>query len=124
MSHQPKWRIYYGDGKTFDSMQGGAEAAPSYDVQVIVSSSSDYGRVLLRRWDWYYLRGDEWFGSDIHGLLDQLLNDRENRIRAVKQGRVLDTPTYDAIVRAALDDPDFPRQSASKPNEENRAVRY
>jgi hypothetical protein len=118
-----KWKIFYGDGSVFDESCGTAESAPSHDVQVIVSSHPDYGRVLLRRWDWYYLNDGEWFGSDIHGLLDQLLHDTKNQIKAVKQGRVLSTPDYEAIVRSAREDPDFPPQSAEKTAAENRGLR-
>lgn len=120
----PEWRIYYGDKTTFDSLMGTPEEAPSWGVQVIVHPDETYGRVLCRRWDWYYLRGDEWFGSDLQGLLGHLMHDRERLIHAVKQGSVLPTPLYEEIVRMARNDPDFPPQSATKLIEENRGLRY
>lgn len=124
MEKRPEWRIYYGDGSTFDSLQGSPESAPPYGVQVIASVHPDYGRVLLRRWDWYYIHDGEWFGSDVHGLLSQLMHDQYKLISAVKQGQVLSTPRYTAIVERARSDPDFPPMSAERIADENRGLRY
>lgn len=109
------WRIYYGDGTTFDDSMGSPFEAPSINVQVIVGYDRDNGRQMLHFWDWYYYRNDdigEWWGADIHGLLDQLLHDKKGEIIAVKQGRTLGNNAYQEIVKRAQADPDFLPQSA------------
>lgn len=106
------WRIYYGDGTTFDSSMGTPQQAPGLDVQVIVQPDERVGRVLLTRFDWYYFRTDlgEWWASDYFGLLDQLTSDRDGVVVAVKAGR--NARAYDEILQRALHDPDFPTKSA------------
>lgn len=102
-----RWRIYYDDGTTFDSSMGESAKAPSFGVICIVQPSDRTGRSILERWDWYYwhVEWQEWSGADIHGLLDQLLHNRP--IHAVKLGRMLSTPKYEEVMRAARSDPDF-----------------
>ena len=97
------WRIYYGDGSTFE---GRPEDAPAYDVQAIVQPDrrkgpGNVGSVVLHAWDWYYWREDlgEWWGSDLHGLLDQLLS--RQPVRHVCQGRHCPSDRYVEIVAEA-----------------------
>lgn len=103
------WRIYYGDGSTFDSSQGTPEDAPPINVQVIVQPNKDNGRETVHQWDWYYWQGEHWYGCDLWGLLDQLL---WNKVTAVKQGRMLPQEAYDSILKSAMADPDFAPQTA------------
>lgn len=111
-----QWRIYYGDGSTFDSSQGSPLDAPPLDVQIIVVADDQVGRQLLHLWDWYYWdhRDNQWCGADIYGLLDQLL---WNHVSAVKQGRTLPQSEFDAIKATALADRDFTPKSGDKKNE-------
>jgi hypothetical protein len=108
----PAWRVYYDDGSTFDSTQGRPDAAPGLGVQAIVQADERVGRAILTRFDWYYWREDlqEWWASDLFGLLDQLTSDTMNRVRAVRAGR--NAAAYDAIMSRAQSDPDFPVKSA------------
>ena len=103
-----KWRIYYDDGSTFDNTMGTPNEAPAYGVQIIIRTHPENGAMLVYRWDFYYWQeGKGWFGGDIFGLLDQLLHDTENKIRAVKQGRTLVTEDFNVIFNRAQQDSDF-----------------
>jgi hypothetical protein len=103
-----KWRIYYDDGSTFDNTMGEPEQAPAYGVQIINRNHDENGAMLVHHWDFYYWKeGKGWFGGDIFGLLDQLLHDNENKIRAVKQGRTLIPDDFKSILNKAHNDPDF-----------------
>ena len=70
------WRIFYDDGSTFDSGNGGPHNAPAFGVMCIVYPHELVGRKILTRHDWYYfaVEAGEWWGSDIFGLLDRLLH--------------------------------------------------
>lgn len=107
-----QWRIYYGDGATFDSNDGPPQQAPGLDVQVITQRDPELGRKVLTRFDWYYYRFDirEWWGSDAFGLFDQLTSDRLGMVGAIKAGR--NTAAYQEILHRAITDPDFPPRSA------------
>ena len=107
-----RWRIYYGDGSTFDNTMGTPEAAPPTNVQVIVAYSPENGRELFHKWDWYFYKNG-WWGCDIHGLLDKLMHERG--IITVKQGRTISLQIYKMLVKQATDDPDFPPKSADIP---------
>jgi hypothetical protein len=119
-----KWRVYYADGSTFDSSQGSEEAAPGDGVVCIVQPARG-GREVMCRWDWYYWHGtaEEWWGSDIHGLLYQLTHDPEGVIRAVKQGAMVKTDWYDELTKRASNDPDFPPLTRREKRSECRGFR-
>lgn len=92
--------IFYGDGTTYD---GPPEGAPAYDVQAIVQPDGregpgNVGAVVLAGWDWYYWRQDlgEWWGSDLHGMLDQILS--RQPVRYVCQGRHCPSDRYAEII--------------------------
>lgn len=107
----PDWKIYYGDGSSFDERQGSPLAAPAFGVICIVFPDDLVGRIILHRHDWYYWLASEgrWSGGDIHGLLDRLLNNLE--VAAVKQGRSVSNDTFRGIMRLADKDVDFPIRS-------------
>ena len=111
------WRIYYSDGSTFDDSQGTPEDAPSFGVIAIPFPGPEVGRVIMNGWDWYYWRADheQWWGSDIHGLLDSLLHNLP--ITAIKQGRNISNLEFAAVLERAISDPDFPRKSAKRRRE-------
>lgn len=122
-----KWKIWYGDGTTWDNTTGSAELAPAVNVCCIVYMDKDIGRRIIHRWDWYYFKDgcdvSPCWGADIHGLLDQLMYDRERRIYAVKQGRTLEDFEFKKILAAAIDDPSFPPKSGNTFLERNEGIR-
>lgn len=109
-----KWRIYYDDGSTFDSAMGSEMEAPGLGVICIVQPEPRAGREIMQRWDWYYWHDGEqqWWGSDIFGLLYQLCADRKNIIRAIKQGAMVSNESFQRITKRASNDPDFPWKAA------------
>ena len=101
-----RWRIYYADGSTFDSSEGEPEDATAFGVVVIAQTRAPddvHGleRELQHGWDWYWWHAErgEWWGSDIHGLLDHLLH--RTPVRAVVQGRSVPTARFRAFMEAA-----------------------
>jgi hypothetical protein len=115
-----KWRIYYGDGNTYDSSMGSPENAPSRNVQCIVEHDPDVGRVILADDDWYYFdtAWQRWLKSDIHGLLDKLLERPAVTITGVMSGRSIQS--YREVIAMAQADPDFPLKSSVKSREVRR----
>lgn len=113
----PRWRVYYDDHSTFDSTQGEPHEAPGLGVQAIVQVDAEVGRVILTRFDWYYYRYDlgEWWASDHFGLFDQLTNDRNRWVGAVRAGR--NAAAYEDVLRRAHEDLDFPVKSARRVGE-------
>jgi len=105
-----EWRIYYGDGTTFDNTKGLPSEAPSLNVQVILCKNKINGRNIYHTWDWYYFKENEWRGCDIHGLIDQLLMDKKGVVTAIKQGRTIKDEVYEDILKKALNDTDFSRR--------------
>lgn len=106
------WRIYYDDGSSFDSTMGSPEDAPSYGILTIVYPDKDVGRIVMSGWDWYFYHDEEknWWGADVHGLLDQLCHNLP--VRAVKQGRNAPNDVWKKAVADATNDPDFPTKNA------------
>ena len=103
-----EWTIYYADESTFDSTDGEPEDAPSFGILCIVFPDPYVGRLVMNGWDWYYYHPEEknWWGADIHGLLDTLLWNRP--FRALKQGRNVSRKVWETVLMRSVDDPDFP----------------
>jgi len=106
------WKIYYGDGTTFDNTQGSPQEAPAENVQIIATYEDGAGRILLHLWDWYFYidykdgKKSEWYGADIHGLLDHLLT-YQDQVKAVKQGRSIRNAVFNDLLKKAINDPDM-----------------
>ncbi len=103
------WRIYYGDGETYD---GDPESAPAMNVQAIVQTNDEVGREILSKYDFYIFRDDKWMGVDWFGLVDQLMD-----LGILKTGRTMRREEFTEVYRRAKDDPDFPTKSARLPEE-------
>lgn len=114
------WKIYYEDGSTFDNTQGLPEDAPSFGVLCVVFPDEEVGRMVMHGWDWFYYHKEDqnWWGADIHGLLDCLLHNKP--MKAVKQGRNTNADNYKKILNFAIDDPDFSVKSGEVKRERPR----
>ena len=102
-----KWRIYYDDESTFDSTMGDPEAAPTDGFVVCVGIGKDGNRYKMMGWDFYRFdtATQQWWGHNIYGILGRLRGNME--VRALKEGRTMDTAPYQALCDAAHRDPDF-----------------
>lgn len=113
-----KWRIYYDNGTTFDSTQGGPGDAPAWGALMIVQLDPTVGRHIM----WHPEKGffvwckehGEWDIKDFTGLLDFLANFPGC---VVRMGRGVPNDRFQAIYRSAVDDPGFPKKSGLKGGE-------
>ena len=108
------WRVFYGDDATYSNEDGSPFDAPALNVQCIVHSDPEVGRTIRAKCDFYWLVGDSWHGGDIFGLWDYLTRPGAKKVIF---GRSLAPDEYDAVLKAALTDPDFPPKSARREGE-------
>ena len=102
------WRIYYGDGSTFDSDMGAPADAPPVGVICICQRdlTPPHQPEVVKGDNYYYWSpAMQWQGSCRDGVIDRSL-EREPT-EALKQGRRLSRVDYAAIMNAAYADPDF-----------------
>jgi hypothetical protein len=99
------WRIYYGDGSTYDNLSGPVQKAPARGVQAIAMRDERVGRLVWHSKDFYWYDGETWVGGDVFGLWDYLVRPGWKK---VVFGRTLARPDFDALLAKAMDDPDFP----------------
>lgn len=111
------YRIYYGDGSTYD---GDPESAPGLGVVVVAQDDPDVGRMLMCRWDFYCWHGEQWWGHDLVGLVDCLATPGWNRVLI---GRTVSQDDWRRIYEAAESDPTFGPRTASKPLERPEGLR-
>ena len=106
-----EWKIYYGDGSTFDSSQGGPEEAPPIDVIAVVKKSEN-GFDILHLKDWYVYRTDiGWFRCNTFGMIDQVMYFTD-KVMGVKQGRVISDDAFAKISKKIHEDKDIQKQTA------------
>lgn len=115
-----EWRIYYGDRTTYSSEDGSPFDAPPDNVQAIVFVDPTVGRGIVAKRSIYYWVPEEGQWSGLmdqlgYGLFDYL---RQPGARKVIFGRTISNAAYDAVIRQAVTDPDFPVKSANLPGEE------
>ena len=108
------WRIYYSDGSIFDNSMGDPDDAPAFGVICIPQPDELVGRTIMHGWDWYYFipEDQQWWGSDIYGVLDRLLH--RLPVIALLQGRSVSNQIYTQIHDRADKDPDFPPKSGRR----------
>jgi hypothetical protein len=106
------WRVYYSDGSTFDSSQGTPDDAPAFGVQEILQLADD-GRIrdVVTGADFYlYCEDGKWTGSDLVGLIERLAN--RIPFSGTLIGRWEPVDVYQAILRTAEEDTDFPQATS------------
>ena len=101
-----RWRAYYADGSTYSHRDGPPESAPGFGLVAIAQDGDPRdphapAREIQHRWDWYFWEPErgEWWGADLHGLLDRLCHRLPTS--AVCAGRSVDTPTYRLLMKRA-----------------------
>lgn len=114
----PTWRVYYSDGSTYSDADGPIQDAPALGVQAIVQRDPNphgTGRFVVHGGGQrpnrvpidYYCWDDSqgiWAGTDLFGLWDYLQRPGWKRVLF---GRTIADETYQRIIMAAGDDPDF-----------------
>lgn len=100
------WRIYYGDGSTFDSSMGEPRDVPALKGICILQRSEDgRGVTCICESHFYIHDGVAWVPIDKTGVWDRLIShDMPNTLIV---GRMLRNEQYAAIVQRARKDPDF-----------------
>ena len=122
-----KWRIYYGDGSSYDESSGKPKFAPKVNVQCIsvnehgtktYQAAEDVGHVVLHDWDYYIYQEDTgWFGvKNVTDLVDHVLHS-SHKIQAVLKARSIPTGQFREIYKRAWEDPDFPEKNATRSDE-------
>ncbi len=98
-----KWVIYYGDGSTYSDLDGPAWDAPTQNVQILVreSNKGNTGFRAMHAKDGYVWKNGEWYGVDVMGLWDYLLNTRGPT--KVIFGRWTSDDNFDSIYRRATE---------------------
>ena len=111
MLSELKWRIYYEDGSAFSNLDGEFESAPSDGVMGVVVPDTETGRHIFHGRDYYFMleAGTIADTDDIGPFL--------RRLGIVKFGRWAGDKPYKGALARMMDDPEFPRKSARKPNE-------
>lgn len=107
------WRIYYGDGSTYDDEDGPIPDAPKRNVQAIAVVDEATGFLVLEGHDYYWYE-DQWIGGDKFGLFDYLARPGK---KVVFFGRSIPTERYQEIVDRARRADDLPAKSAKSPKE-------
>lgn len=95
------WRIYYGDGSTFDSNDGTWEEAPSENVQIVSlyeATSDAQGRPTR-----YVFSGSDYYFKD-GDMFGDSFNDRTKVKGSVKYGLYLSDEDFDLIRISAFKD--------------------
>ena len=117
-----RWKIFYGDGSTFDNTQGDPADSPVFDVQCIVQldflpkiSPHYVGRLNITGGDWFWWNGEYWQTGDLFGLLDAAIH---GKCVIARQGRMLPAHIYNEIYKQAVTDSDFQQQSAQRIRDE------
>lgn len=96
-----KWRIYYGDGSTYDSRNGSPYDAPAHNVQII--ASYDAPDIKVRRGKDFYVWFEDtgWLGMDWTGVVTSYLN-RPGPQKVICGATMPDADDYWNICKRAL----------------------
>lgn len=97
------WRIYYADGSVHASGEGPPMGERARGVQVILQNDPDLGWTTQSGSDYYVLRDGRWWGCDINGLFDYLMD-----TGLVVFGRMIDREQYNRIFGQAMADRELP----------------
>lgn len=93
------WRIYYGDGSSLDDSDGQPVGEYARGILAIVQGHNEIGWYILSGSDYYVLRGDRWWGVDIFGLFDWLMDSG-----LVVFGRTVTNEEFSRVLAAAKAD--------------------
>ncbi len=115
-----QWKIYYDDGKTFDSNDGTWEESPGWGTQAVVFLRPDIDKPKLGGRGWEIAEGGSFFRKTQDGHIvscndDALLDYVVNMLGIVKVGRMLSGSEFRTIYARACEDLEmFDKQGFSK----------
>lgn len=95
------WRVYYGDGSTY---QGDPYEAPALNCACIVMAHEEVGRCVVAGKDYYWYEDGQWWGGDQVGFYDYMFRPGPKKVLF---GRSLNDRDYLEICKKARQDPDF-----------------
>lgn len=104
-----KWRIYYGDGTTFDDSQGEPWDAPGTGVVVIVQKHYDHreGAYLQWRDNFYIWVNGEWVAVCRYRFQEYIFHEKYDHRKVALMGTMVTNQDFDRITRKAKTDRDF-----------------
>lgn len=100
------YRIYYSDGTTYS---GPVASCPIWEVLLIVERDRDNGRKIVSSGDFYTYTGGRWMAVDYFGMMQYLA--RDGMEKRVLVGVMVDSDKWNAAMRRAYNDPDFPKKT-------------
>lgn len=95
------WKIWYGDGTTFSSLQGTWKKAPDQDVQILMIYYDK--KDLQNRSTRKVFSGDNFYFSD-DVIFNSSFEDESKVIGIVKYGKWMDGKGFEKIRLTAMDD--------------------
>lgn len=104
------WRIYYDDKDTHEDGDGPAVGEQARGVQVILQSDPGVGWHMQSGSDYYIWRDGRWWGCDIAGLFDYLMDSG-----LVLFGRMIDRDEFNEIFSQAMADRKLPYKDSYLP---------
>lgn len=103
---ESQFKVYYSDHTIYE---GDPFNTPIFKVLVIVERHKNHGRILISGGDYYGWDGKHWLAFDYPGLLQYLM---EPGPRRVLIGIKVEEDEWNAVMRKAYYDPDFPPKTS------------
>lgn len=109
-----EWVVWYSDGSSFSSEDGGPGDAPRRYVQAIAVAAQSCGNYVLSEQD-FYCWHDGWIPHDFNGLMQYLAAPGTEKI--VLSGYWIKRDKYAEIRTMARRDPRLPKVTARPPRQ-------
>ena len=105
-----RWKIYYVDGSTFSSQDGGPEDAPGWGVAAIAQEDEIVDTQIHHLRDFYCFAVEfgGWAGLDHYGFAQYL---SRPGFKIVKLGDFMPTKSYRDLITTIRDDPLLPAKN-------------
>jgi len=101
------FKVYYSSGSTH--MGNDPYITPVPEVVAIVQIDNLHGRRVVAGDDFYVWKDTSWYGTDLIGMFQYLMNDGPRR---VLYGVMVHEEQWQSIMRLANNDSDFPKRTA------------
>lgn len=101
-----QFKVYYDNGATYT---GDPFLAPALRVLVIVEENQEHGRKLVSGGDYYVWEKEHWYAVDYPGMIQYLVSPGPRRVLL---GIMVEGNLWNATMKEARNDPDFPSQTA------------